>query len=111
MDTLSDGRYTLAQTESAIRFEEARGFELIAMSPGPEDASIAGGRGPVNYQSFEDLDDPGAQPKTLELIPIGTGQSASATIAQRLAQGWKLVVYCKIYVQGGLSQVAAFRKI
>ena len=110
MDTLTDGTYTLAQTLSAIRYEEARGYQLIAMAPGPEDASIGGKKKPVNYQSFLDLAEPGAQPKTLELVPIPTGAGGAALIAQRDAQGWDLIVHCQIYVAGKLGLVAGFRK-
>jgi hypothetical protein len=110
METISDGTYTLARTLSAIQYEEARGFELIAMSPGPSTATIGNKRGPVNYQSFKDLDAPGVQPKPLELVPIGAGAAATALISQKDAAGWDLVVYCQIYVKSQLEQVAAFRK-
>jgi len=111
MDAITDGSYTLADTLSAIRFKEAGGWALIAMASGPETASMGGASVPINYMSFEPFeDDVKAVPNTLVLETIGTGSAVARTISQKDAAGWDLVVYCKIYVQSQLEQVAAFRK-
>lgn len=102
MHTTSEGRLSLEETLHAIRYHEARGYELVAFMPGSR-------RPPTNSHCFVELDEPGARPRPLEIVPIEPGEAGAATIAERHKAGWELAIYGHLYALGTLTRVAAFR--
>jgi len=89
MNETIDGNQPLADQESAIQFKEAKGYELTALAADEDNP-------PMNVAEFKRL--PGGRPKRIHLTqdPLPPGE-------QEVWAG-------RIYVEGTMSDVVAYRK-
>lgn len=107
-NTTIDGRYDLAELQSAINFVEAAGWRLTSLGKGPTGFMVPDDPvvHPVNFASFERARD---LVPDLVLVAVSTPQTIGNVIATQLVGGKHLVTYSELFVRSASQHVASFR--
>ncbi len=113
MERIIDGSYTLKQTQSAVLFQEAGGYELLSLRKGSANGMLTEDDKddrPVNHATFRETEPVGLVPKDVKFIAISVEKSLPELITDQMTNGWVVMFVAPVFMKGKEAQVAAFRK-